>query len=211
MSEFAAVLNLAPNQESERIAADLVRLLSDKIDGIDAPASERSVLALSCLYASLDHHAGLVLLFGTGLFAPAFALIRPLYEGFIRGTWLGFCATDEQILAFGHGSEPPKISEMIESIESSSPFGGTATLSEAHKRNWSSLCGFAHNSVQQSLLAIQPNEIARNCSREKLNEALGYSGSVATLAAIVVCAVAGKDEVAGELLDEAPPLILGRP
>ena len=211
MRELPTVLNLAPDQESERKAADLVHLLGGKLDGIDAPASERSVLALSCLFASLDHHAGLVLLLGTGLFAPGFALICPLYEGFVRGTWLGFCATDEQISEFGLALEPPRISEMIENIESSSPFGGTVILSEAHKRNWSSLCGFAHNGVQQSLLAIQPNEIARNCSAEKLQETLGYSGSVATLAAIIVCAVAGKDEVAAEILNEAQPLILGCP
>lgn len=207
MSTPRTQIDLGPGQHHEAKALGLDQFLHDALDGMDAPADERSRAALGCLFASLDHFSGLALLFGSGLYAPAFALIRPLYEGFVRGTWFGFCSTDQQVSDFLSGKEPPKILVLIEAIESSSPFGDNTILSTAHKRNWNALNGFTHNGVQQVLLSNSPGEISRVCSSEKLREALTYSGSVAILAAIAMCAVAGRDETAAAILKDAPRFV----
>lgn len=207
MKRHPISVDLSSEQDEEKRSFELVEFISKHLDGTSSPATTRARLSLGCLYAALDHHAGLVLLLSLGIYAPGFALVRPLYEGFVRGTWLAFCATDEQISAFANNASPPPISAMLSQIEETGPFGGSSILGKAHKRNWNSLCDFAHNGVQQAMLHQSGNEITRNCEREKLEEALRYSGVVAILSATMVCAVAEQNSLAVGLLQKAPDFV----
>ena len=210
MNDRLTILDLGPEQVSEKNATDLVTLLSKKLDGLTVPSDNRSRLAGSCLSVALDHHAGLVLLISTGLYAPGFALLRPTYEAFVRGTWLRWCACESQVDDFMCNRPIPKIGHLLARIEQSSPFGA-GVLDQAHKRNWGALCGLAHNGVEQTRYTLSETEIARYCSREVIDEALSYAGAIAFLSAIAVCAMADEDEIAVALLDEAKRLVLKSP
>jgi hypothetical protein len=202
---------LRADQLSERDAANLVAMLSNELDGLDVAATERNRLALSALYAALDHHAGLVLLFCVELYAPGFALLRPAYEGFVRGTWLRYCASEKQVRDFSRGRALPSILELLSDIERTGPFAGERILSSAHSRNWQTLCGFAHNGIQQSILHLQADEIARTCPRPKIDEALSFAGAIATLARLIVCTIADAHEAASRISSMAQGAALKSP
>lgn len=48
----------------------------------------------------LDHSKAIELLIKEDLIASALALLRPLFEGFVRGKWILSCATSEQVEKF---------------------------------------------------------------------------------------------------------------
>lgn len=74
-------------------------------------------------------------------YSSSFALLRPLFEAYLRGLWLKHCASDTQVSTFCRGGKPPET--MVAEIESTETFTG-GILSRIKKENWSAMCAFTH-------------------------------------------------------------------
>jgi hypothetical protein len=70
-----------------------------------------------------------------------------IFETYIRGMWLMYCATEEQIENFSKGDfNLPKIPKMIKAIEGAVVFDDNY-LSNAYSANWSDLCDYTHTGL----------------------------------------------------------------
>lgn len=97
--------------------------------------------ASTCFGIAKDHHAAIVFLMKNTFYSSSFALLRSLFEAYLRGLWLKHCATEEQANNFFKGAGPPKA--MVTEIEAIPDFSD-GVLTRIKKENWSFMCAFTH-------------------------------------------------------------------
>jgi hypothetical protein len=51
-----------------------------------------------------------------GLYASAFALMRPLYEAAVKGMWLSHCAAEGRLESYATGTEVPSVGELVDEL-----------------------------------------------------------------------------------------------
>ena len=78
-------------------AFELHDWITGNLDGLDISREKRVLLAVSCYDVVIEHHIGIAVLLRSNINGSAFALLRPLFETFVRGAWLRHCATDNEI------------------------------------------------------------------------------------------------------------------
>lgn len=107
------------------------------------PANPRVKASGGCLAIAQDHHHAIVVLLDSRLYASVFALVRIAFEAYVRGEWLGLCATDAEVEKFLSGKERPKIGILLEALEKTPAFQDQA-LSHIKKRTWDAMCAYTH-------------------------------------------------------------------
>lgn len=153
-------------EAAEKFGAALHELTNE----IEVPRTEKNRAAAASFCIAQDHHAAIVFLMKNTFYSSSLALLRILFEAFLRGIWLKHCATDAQVSAFFRGEEPPK--NMIAEIEFTEAFTG-GILSSIKKNTWRTMCDFTHTGglhLQrwQSQDAVEP-EFAEDELEECLN------------------------------------------
>jgi hypothetical protein len=108
---------------------------------VEIPQSPRTRAAAASFGIARDHHGAMVLLLKHTFHSSAFALLRCLFEAYLRGVWLRHCATDAQVEAHFSGEDPPRT--MIADIEATPAFASGA-LSRAKRANWDAMCQYTH-------------------------------------------------------------------
>lgn len=116
----------------------------------------------------------------SSLYASAFALMRAMFEAYVRGEWLGFCATETQVERFLRGKDVPRFQAMIDAIEATDGFEDQH-LSALKRQRWNALCGYTHTGgihVQrwQTEKSVEPIY-----SREEVLEVLYFAELVLVL------------------------------
>ena len=131
--------------------------------------TERNRASAACFGIALDHHAAMVLLIKNTFYSSSFALLRILFEAYLRGLWLKHCATDAQVSAFLQGGEPPK--GIIAEIEKKEAFT-SKTLSLIKKKNWTAMCAFTHTGGQHLQRWQSQDGVEPTFEPEELEECL---------------------------------------
>lgn len=153
---------------AEQFGAELHRLTNE----IEMCQTEKNRAAAACFCIAQNHHAAIVFLLKNTFYSSSFAMLRSLFESYLRGLWLKHCATDTQVSDFFRGVEPPKT--MVADIESTEAFT-SMVLSRIKKESWKVMCDFTHTGglhlqhwqSQDSVEPIfEPNELEEclNCA-----------------------------------------------
>lgn len=122
---------------AEKFGAELHRLTND----IEMWQTEKNRADSASFGIAQDHHAAIVFLLKNTFHSSSFALLRSLFEAYLRGLWLKHCATDAQVSASFRGAEPPKT--MVAEIEATEGYTD-GVLSHIKKEYWSVMCDFTH-------------------------------------------------------------------
>jgi len=170
--------------EAEQFGDALNRLVSGtKLATNDR---NRTRAAAAAFGIAQDHHHAIVFLLKNTFYSSSVALLRCVFEAYLRGIWLKRCATAAQVQKFIQGKEqPPKNDVMIAAIEALPEFGGD-TLSRIKNHAWSAMCDFAHTGwihLQrwQSQEGIEPN-----FDQEEIEECLNNSELLAAMSGLEV-------------------------
>ena len=75
---------------------DVARSCWSSTQELTVPNDDRSRLSLGLLQLVQEHHASIVILIQHQQYGSAFALLRPLYEAYVRGVWLAQVASDRE-------------------------------------------------------------------------------------------------------------------
>jgi hypothetical protein len=140
---FAAHIKLKLIMTPERISAaeSFGAKLHELTNEIEMFETIKNRTASACFGIAQDHHAAIVFLMRNTFYSSSFALLRSLFEAYLRGLWLKHCATETQANEFFQGTEPPKT--MIAEIEAIPDFS-SGVLSRIKKENWDAMCEFTH-------------------------------------------------------------------
>jgi hypothetical protein len=163
------------------------------------PWSERNRAAGACIYAALEYHHAIALLFRERLNAAAFALLRLEVEAYMRGVWLAHCATDAEVDAIIKDAQPPSVDVMLAAIEALPTFS-SKVLSGMKDANWQAMCSYTHTGGLQVQRLNTGEGIASRHSVEEIDEVLRAANMFAVLAAMEFCGMADDVALADELL-----------
>jgi len=146
---------------AESFGAELQELTNE----IEILPTVKNRTASACFGIAQDHHAAIVFLMKNTFYSSSFALLRSLFEAYLRGLWLKHCATEEQANDFLKGVEPPKT--MVAEIEIIPDFSD-GVLSRIKKENWSFMCAFTHTGGCIFNAGNPPTQSSQNLMKKSL-------------------------------------------
>ena len=182
-------------------AESLVERLALKIEGVTLLATDRTCLAAACFHQALEHHHAIVVLAGRRLFGSVMALVRPMFEIYIRGIWLHVCASDADLEIFQKGKLRREFAELVKDIESHDGYN-VGVLSHVKNSSWSAMCDYTHGGPLQVIRRISPDSITSQYSDEQISEAIAFAGAIGYWATAEVALLAAREDIATQLLNE---------
>ena len=164
--------------------------VQERLDGRQLPGLptiKRHQLASGCLHVAVEHSQAIIVLVEEKLFASALALVRPLFESYLRGTWLLNAATDAQIDDAGR-DRFPSAGMMVDGLEKVG-----LSLTDVKKQWWNTLCSYTHTGYQQIGARLTSEGLRSNYKDEEVEMALKMSSNF-SLVTVMQFAALAKDE-----------------
>ena len=116
-----------------------------------------------------------------GCSCSAFALVRPLFEAFVRGVWLRHCATDEQIDLYVGDRLNLKFWQLLEVVEQVDGFRD-GVLSGLKQNAWRAMNSYTHGGIQQAGRRTSGAYIEPDFAPAEIVEVIKLAGSFCLLA-----------------------------
>lgn len=178
-----------------------IKQLALKIEGLEFPASDRNRLSAACFHQALEHHEAIVLLVRRNLNGSALALVRPMFEIYVRAIWLGHCASEIDLERFQKGKLKKEFAELVSDVETHEGYN-VGVLSDVKKKSWRTMNDYTHGGPRQVIRRITADSIASNYSTEEMQELVTFAGTVGLLATSEISLLAGREDIAAALLEE---------
>ena len=186
---------------SLKLAEALISQLAKRIDGLEISAADRNRISAGCFHQALEHHEAIVHLIRRNLFGSAMALVRPLFEIYVRGIWLGKCASESELKAFQKGRIDKTFGELVAEIEEHEGYN-VGVLAWVKENSWSAMNDFTHGGPLQVIRRITVDSITPNYTAEEIAETVTFAGAIGLLSTSEVALIAGRQDIAFELLKE---------
>jgi hypothetical protein len=138
------------------------------------------------------------------------ALVRPLFEIHIRGIWLAKCASDPELMAFQKGKIDKSFGDLVAEIERHEGYN-VGVFARVKQNSWSAMNDFTHGGALQVIRRITSDSITPNYAADEVAEVLTFSGAIGLLSTSEVALLAGRQDIAVELLDEMKRYAGGSP
>jgi len=145
------------------------------LQNLEVKGDIRSRFAIACLDVALEHREAIVLLVSRQMYGAAFALVRSLFESYVRGVWLRRCAADADIEAFRKDKFDKKFSDLIQDIENLKDENGgfeSGILSRLKKQGWKAMNSYTHTGFRQIVRRMKHNSVELNYAPGEIIEAL---------------------------------------
>ncbi len=155
------------------------------VDGVSFETTSRLRVSVSLFHLCVEHQKGIHVLVEHGVIGSAFVLLRPQYEAYIRGMWFHRCATDDQVLRFLDGKEPPKVRDLEEAVQKLEGFE-KKVLGEYRKEIWRNLNDFTHGGTIQVKARNTKDEIISNYFPEHIAGLLQLAATLSLLASVAI-------------------------
>ena len=161
-------------------ARNLLALIDKEIDGIEFSSSDRNRISGALFDIVLDHAKAIIVLFENKIYASAFALARPLFEGFVRASWLLNCAIDDDVNSVIEKDKFKfSFGEMLENVEKKKDW--PATLTQAKKNVWNAMHSYTHGGLNQISRRIKSSTIEPVIDEEEIDELICFSSLISFL------------------------------
>jgi len=161
-------------QREIRRSEATIQWLDRQIDGVETKSDDRTRLAVCCLHMAHEHHKAIVLLVAKSLVGSAFALVRLIFEAYVRGIWLHRCASDREVARFKAEKLKKGFDVLVQEIEELDGFE-SGTLSTMKKKSWKAMNSFTHTGFAQAVRRTTDTTIEPNYDAQEVLEALHFS------------------------------------
>lgn len=161
------------------------------LDGVPLPKTRRFLLAISAFDVVLDYFTGITASIEKRVYGSAFALVRSIFEVFVRAVWLKDCANDEELAAFERDEYARNFDSILSKVEELDGFKSGA-LSDLKKQAWAAMNSYTHGGIHQIARRVKGNAIDPNYLDEEIVEILRMGQMFALLAFIQIVQVSGR-------------------
>lgn len=182
-------------------AFELHEWIAGRLDGLDISRERKVLLAVSCYDVVIEHHIGIATLLRSRINGSAFALVRPLFETFVRGVWLRHCATEQDIDSYVSDRLDFKFRQLLEAVEKVDGFQD-GVLSGLKKSAWRAMNSYTHGGIQQAGRRTSGAYIEPDFPLEEIVEVIKLSGSFALIAFQQIAIEAKRMDLATEALEK---------
>ena len=173
---------------------DLILWLDSFIEGLSVPTNDRALIVAACQEVALEHHKSIVLTTREQFHGSAFALIRIEFEAYVRGQWLRYCASDDELVTFKERDKLDReFGKIIGDLEGHEAFN-VGVLSKIKRESWTAMNSFTHTGRLQVVRRLSATEIGSNYPEEEIVGTLDFADSIAILAALGIVNVAIGEE-----------------
>lgn len=188
----------APQQLVEK-AFELHDWIARRLDNLEISRERRVLLAVSCYDVVIEHHIGINTLLRSRINGSAFALVRPIFETFVRGVWLRHCATNKQIDDYVSDRIDLRFPNLLEAIEKVDGFKD-GVLSGVKQKAWKAMNSYTHGGIQQAGRRTSGAYIEPDFSPEEVIEVVKVTGTFALLAFQQIAIEAKRMDLAEEAI-----------
>jgi hypothetical protein len=177
----------------------LVDWIATRQHGLQVKSDGHARISASLLDLTIEHHAGIVLLVNSFVYASAFALVRVMFESFVRAVWLQLCATPQQLeTLIEKDTFDLHIGDMIDEIEKHEHFQDKV-LSKLKKNAWKAMNGYTHGGLHQIARRMKSGNIQPNYESEEVIEVLKMSGFLSLMATLQIALLAENVDLEKEV------------
>jgi len=181
------------------MAQDDLAWIHASIEGLEIKGDHRHRIPGQLFDLSIEHHSGIISLISMHIYASAFALVRCAFECFVRGAWIHYCASEEEIDAFVEKDIiAPRVGALIKAIEERPEFAGEF-LSTVKDSAWNAMNGYTHGGVHQVSRRLQGDYIEPAFEDASLLEVIRFCRTMALIAFGQIAGLAGRSD----LVDQA--------
>ena len=174
------------------------------------PPGRRVQLSLASFCIVREHHHAIALLLDQELYASAFALMRPLYEGSVKGMWFAHCAQDGQLEGFAKDKELPAVGDLADDLlKSPLPADVSFQLRRIKTLYWKAMSSFSHAGHAQLKRWLIATGVEPTYSTEEIREVANFTAYVVVVSALERARLGGNDVAVSRitmLLPEGKPL-----
>lgn len=174
------------------------RLDGQKIPSL--PRNKRLQCAMACQHLAIEHAQAIICLVDHEFHGSALALQRPMFEAIIRGVWLKYTATDNELDKAAKGDFPPT-REMLRNSPHASDQNETPPLSALGEKHWNRLCGYTHGGTEQIIARLGSSGLRDGYQYDEIIGALHWSDMIQLYSGVEVVDVVGDEALAREFLD----------
>jgi hypothetical protein len=118
-----------------------------------------------------------------------------MFESYVRGEWLGLCASEAQVEHFLRDKEIPKFQALVDALESTEGFKDKR-LSGIKRVRWAALCGYTHTGGIHVQRWQTEESVESNYSRDEVLELLRFAELMLALSVVGVLGHAGDESAA---------------
>lgn len=175
--EVRALLGIDRHLEESK---ELSGWVACRLDGQRIPSlphDKRLQLAMACQHLAIEHAQGIICLVDHQFQGAALALQRPMFEAVIRGVWLRYTATDNQLDQAAEGKFP-RTDKLVRDSPPASDKNETPPLSALKDRWWRLLCGYTHGGSEQILARLDSSGLRANYQPDEVIGALRWSDMI---------------------------------
>jgi hypothetical protein len=188
-----------------RRSDEVIRWVHANLDGKKIPAlpdEKRVQLAAACWHIAIDHQMAVVVLVHETLHASALALMRPTIEAYVRGLWLRYAATDQELDKAGRDQFANDFfGKIVADLEMPGRFDHGA-LSHLKGETWRRLCSYTHTGYQQIGARLTTSGLGYDYEESEILGALALVDSIALMAVIELAGLAKDTRLRLRALDE---------
>jgi hypothetical protein len=162
------------------------------LEGIKFISDDRNDFSLPLFDISIDHAKSIIILSENGIFSSAYALARPMFECYVRASWLQNCATEEQISTIKEEDKfPLNLGQMIKAIEA--PDDMPKALSNMKSLLIKNLHSYTHGGVQLTARRYSGTDLMHKPDQDEVNGLLRMLSLIAFLSFVAIIAITKTD------------------
>lgn len=192
----------------------MLNFIEKELDDVLITSDQPNIKAAATLLTvTIDHAQGIRILLEKGAYPSAAALMRVLFETYIRAMWVWECANEKQVETFinkdkivSTQGKPIYFKDLVKVVEAS--HGLPAYLSEIQANVWSGLNSLTHGGNIQLARNFDGKSIRHCFDNESVNEVIEFSTMLTCLAFSGILDLAKNkngESVFGELLQLIEP------
>jgi len=182
-------------------SGELIRWLDNNIHGVEIEADTRSQLAIGCLEVALEHQKAIVLLISHSLYGSAFALLRLLFEAYVRGIWLHRCATDADLERFKRDKFDKSVATLTQDIDKLDGYDG-GVFSNAQTKSRKPMNSYTHSGYLQIVRRIKETTIEPNYAEDEIVEVLNFTNAIGLLSTLQVAFLSGSEQLPNSIFEK---------
>ena len=179
------------------------RQLSDDLyalfDGRNTSTATRELLAAGAHDAVHEHHRAIAYLVSESLYSSAYALLRAMFDGCLRGLWLTHVATEDELNRFTEETYDPKPERVLKLLEGKN-VAGAETLRQIYDAGWKVMSNYVHGGFRQVVGRLGTGFIGSNYSEQEVSTLLQQANWFALLAAVELAAIASDEQLLQSLV-----------
>jgi len=183
-------------------ARNLMAIIDRDVNGLQCQAIERNRVAGALYDIAHDHGKAIVVLIETKIYSSAFALVRPLFESYVRAAWIHYCASNVEIQSFISNDKIPDFiskeirkrgcSQMLSEVEQKND--SPETLSKILDNNFKAMCSYTHGGILPIFRRLTEDSIEPVFEDQEIDEVIRFTSFISFLSFCGIINLTKPDE-----------------